>query len=155
MPSSRKRMQGLVAVLVILVGVIAIGGWMRISQKNGEANSITNTEVSTNTNQAAENVVRLTINNSTATSAYDMKVESEVIVLDLLKQAGTEQGFSVGIKSYDFGDMVEEIAGVKNDAATQTYWSFKVNGTFSNEGASTAKAKAGDSVEWIYTNAAY
>lgn len=154
-PDARKRMHGMMAVLVLLVVVVAVGGWMRVSKNNNEDAGVTNTVISANANEQVGDAVSLTINNGSATLTYGVKVEGEVVAINLLKQAGTDQGFAVGVKSYDFGDMVEEIGGVKNDQATKTYWSFKVNGVFSNEGASTAKVKAGDSVEWIYTNAAY
>ena len=45
---------------------------------------------------------------------------------------------------------VEEIAGVRNDFATDCGWHFEVNGLGSNVPAERYLVKSGDWIKWLY-----
>jgi hypothetical protein len=45
---------------------------------------------------------------------------------------------------------VEEIAGVRSDAAKNWWWYFEVNGYRSNVAAERYLVKSGDKIKWLY-----
>jgi uncharacterized protein DUF4430 len=56
------------------------------------------------------------------------------------------------VTSYKFGmdHFVEEIAGIRNDFASDRGWHFEVNGYRSNVPAERYLVKGGDLIEWLY-----
>jgi hypothetical protein len=48
---------------------------------------------------------------------------------------------------------VEEIAGVRSDAAKNRWWYFEVNGYRSNVAAERYLIKSGDKIKWLYLEA--
>lgn len=57
-----------------------------------------------------------------------------------------KSNYQVETKSYDFGEMVESINGVKPDS--KHFWSFYVNGQMSQVGAGSYQTKTSDTLEW-------
>jgi len=98
--------------------------------------------------------IEMTLNIDTGANRYSYveKISPDATVLDLLKQASQKEGFALETKDSSIGVYVEAIAGVKNDAKSNKYWLFSVNGQSSNVGASTYKLMRGDVVEWKYNN---
>ena len=56
-------------------------------------------------------------------------------------------------RKFGMDDFVEEIAGVKNDFATDRGWHFDVNGYRSTVPAERYLVKGGDLIEWLYLGA--
>lgn len=48
---------------------------------------------------------------------------------------------------------MEEIAGVRSDAAKNRWWYFEVNGYRSNVAAERYLIKVGDKIKWLYLDA--
>lgn len=57
-----------------------------------------------------------------------------------------QAGHRVDVKHYSFGDMVTGIDGITPDV--QHFWSFYVNGTMSQVGASSYVTKSSDQIKW-------
>jgi len=71
---------------------------------------------------------------------------------DLLATARTQNQITAVTKDFggELGIFVEEINGVANDPASETYWFLYINGVKSPVGASSAAVQAGDVVAWRY-----
>ncbi|MFH1171832.1 MAG: DUF4430 domain-containing protein [bacterium] len=78
----------------------------------------------------------------------EVTIQNGASALDVLKKAAELEGLAVEIQSYDFGDLVEGIGGVKAD--NTHFWSFYVNGKLANVGAGSYRLQPGDSVEFRY-----
>jgi len=59
------------------------------------------------------------------------------------------------VTAHKFGmdDFVEEIAGIKNEFATDRGWQFEVNGYRSNVAAERYLVRGGDLIHWLYFTA--
>jgi hypothetical protein len=56
-------------------------------------------------------------------------------------------------RKFGMDHFVEEIAGVRNDFATDRGWHFEVNGYRSNVPAELYLVKEGDLIKWLYLSA--
>jgi len=82
---------------------------------------------------------------------YEISVPENSTVYDLmdsLKQRG-DIGFK-GQTSTGLGFFVEEINGKKNNANTNTYWIYYINGKAAGVGISNYILKTGDIINWKY-----
>jgi hypothetical protein len=94
--------------------------------------------------------VTLEIVASDVHSSFQVPIETERTVYEILKQASQSQSFSFDVADYGFGLFVEELQGVRNDPSTQQYWVYAVNGASANRGVSEFKVKPGDIITWNY-----
>ena len=67
-------------------------------------------------------------------------------VLDVLRLAVP----IVTSRKFGMDHFVEEIAGIRNDFASDRGWHFEVNGYRSNVPAERYLVKGGDLIEWLY-----
>jgi hypothetical protein len=100
-----------------------------------------------------EQKVKLIINTGEAKHEFSASLEKDATVFSLLKKLNTENNFSLKYQESSMGVFIEEIYNVKNDAAQNKYWLYKVNGESANVGASSYQLKEGDVVEWNFEEA--
>jgi hypothetical protein len=79
---------------------------------------------------------------------YTVEIKEGDTALDVLKNAASENGFSVATTTYSFGIMVDGIAGQM--AAGTNFWSFYYNGAQSMVGAADQTINNGDNTEWRF-----
>jgi len=77
----------------------------------------------------------------------ETKVEAET-ALEALEMAGKENNWEIKARSYDFGNLVEEVDGKANTA--EKSWIYFVNGKSGEVGAGKMKVGSEDVVEWKY-----
>jgi hypothetical protein len=94
--------------------------------------------------------VKLVIDTGLNKYEFSKNAIAETTVFDLLKQISAENNFTFLYQESSMGVFVDEIYGVKNDAASNKYWLYKINGELANVGASAQKVKAGDKILWYY-----
>lgn len=82
---------------------------------------------------------------TTQSSQISYQGQEGVTALELLKN--THQ---VETASYDFGEMVNSIDGVK--PGENQFWSFYINGEMATEGADTYVTKSSDTLSWKLDN---
>lgn len=101
---------------------------------------------------ATEKVITLEIKNKAQTKHYSLAVTQPITVADLMTRAAREQSLQITTKDFggSLGLFFESIDGLKNDTATNYYWSLYLNNTKSAVGASTAVVHPGDIVSWRY-----
>ena len=75
------------------------------------------------------------------TTTIEYQGQDGQTALDLLKNA-----HRVEAKHYSFGDLVTSIDGIAPDS--KHFWSFYINGQFSQVGASTYVTKSSDQIKW-------
>lgn len=113
--------------------------------------AVDNANQNANTNQQAPENFSVPV---TITSGQSDPVQLEVIIqngstaLDVLKKAGEDQNLAIETKTYDFGDLVQGIGGVKADE--KHFWSFYVNDTPASVGAGEYKPQSGDRIEFRF-----
>ena len=121
-------------LVIVLVAVLAIFYWA-FSEKPVEGSKEITIEV---------------INQTEESEVYEVKTDAE-----FLRQAMEEaDGLEFSGQESEFGLMVEEVNGVsavyEKDGA---YWSFMVNGEYSNNGIDSQPVEDGDAFQIIYTEA--
>lgn len=85
-------------------------------------------------------------------SSTEIEVNEEDNVIDVLKRAAKEHNIPIEVKDLGWGEYVASIANVAEfDRGEQSGWMFKVNGKFSDVGASDVYLIPGDKIEWVYT----
>lgn len=92
--------------------------------------------------------VTLKIDTNESTKIYEVELNKEQTVYDLLKKASADHNFSLRATDYSFGVFIEEIAGVANAPQESKYWLYYLNGKLSSKGASIQKLENGDIVLW-------
>ncbi|MEI3605538.1 DUF4430 domain-containing protein [Pseudogracilibacillus sp. SE30717A] len=84
--------------------------------------------------------------------ATELEVYEEDNVIDVLKRAAKEHNIPIEVKDLGWGEYVASIANVAEfDRGEQSGWMFRVNGKFSDVGASDVYIIPGDKIEWLYT----
>jgi Domain of unknown function (DUF4430) len=78
-----------------------------------------------------------------------VKIPEKSTVFDALSVAAPV----VTSRKFGMDHFVEEIAGIKNDFATDRGWHFEVNGYRSNVPAERYLLKDGDLIKWLYLEA--
>lgn len=94
--------------------------------------------------------ILLVIDKGDSYKNYDLKIEKDKTVYDMLKLASEQNNFSLKTKDYSFGVFVEEIDGLANLGSGSKNWLYYVNGQAANVGASAFKLKEGDKVVWRF-----
>lgn len=97
-------------------------------------------------------ITTLEIKHPTQTKRLSLAITKPITVADLMTRAAREQSLQIITKDYggSLGLFFESIDGLKNDTATNQYWSLYINNTKSAVGASTAVVHPGDIVSWRY-----
>ncbi len=91
-------------------------------------------------------------NNEVPLAKTTMEVFEGDTALDVLKRVTTKYNIPMEANEYDSGAYVTSIAGVKEfDRGAESGWMFRVNGQFSDVGASDIYLIPGDNLEWLYT----
>ncbi|MFH1354059.1 MAG: DUF4430 domain-containing protein [bacterium] len=100
----------------------------------------------------ARQVVTLNIQGPGEVMVYEVAVEGEATVREVLEGAVVRSGLLLDVKDYgeELGIFVEAINGVAGDAGRGTYWHLYINDVLSPVGASTAKVMPGDRITWKY-----
>lgn len=70
-------------------------------------------------------------------------------VLDLTTQTLFDEGIAIELQTSEFGTLVNSIDGYTNGDESR-YWTYKVNGEFSDVGAGEYLLNGGEAVEWSY-----
>ncbi len=96
--------------------------------------------------------ITLEIQSPTGVQRYSIETAGEVTVADLLARASKEHGLRFKAKDFggSLGIFVEALNGVANDESAKRYWILYLNGAKSSAGASSARARPGDRVTWVY-----
>lgn len=85
-------------------------------------------------------------------SATNTEVHEGDTAIDVLKRIAKENDIPLEINDFGWGEYVASIADVAEfDRGEQSGWMFRVNGKFSDVGASEVYLIPGDKVEWLYT----
>lgn len=129
--SSRKLIVGLIALLV-LIGVFAvIYNVFRPKPTEGSKSIIINV-----------------VNSEEKTTTYPIKTDAEY-----LRQAMEEaEGLTFSGTESEYGMMVDAVNGERADyMEDNAYWSFLVNGEYSNCGIDTQPVNDGDEFSIVYT----
>lgn len=135
--------------ILLVIGVIAlIGLGVTIVQDQSATNSNSNT--ADLQNEQSGFIITTEIDTGTESKSYEARIQEETKALALLKEIAQTNNLTLDIKSYDFGDLVEGINGVKGDTATGFYWSFYVNDEMATVGAGEYVIKEGDRIAWKY-----
>lgn len=135
--------------ILLVIGVIAlIGLGVSIVQDRNATNSNTNT--TDLQNEQSGFVIATEIDTGAESKSYEARVQNGTKALALLKEIAQTNNFTLEIKSYDFGDLVEGINGIKGDTATGFYWSFYVNDEMATIGAGDYVVQEGDRIAWKY-----
>lgn len=79
---------------------------------------------------------------------YEIKINEGDDAFTVLMRAASTKSFSVGYKTYSFGNMITEIAGKKAEGTY--YWALYYNDEYSMAGAGELVVKEGDNIEWRY-----
>lgn len=123
-----------VAAIVAVIGLFGVGLYT-INQPDTSVDSSVQT-----TEQPTEQNTKVTFSEDGKTVEYQgVEGTTALATLKSLTEVKTENS--------DFGEFVTSINGVGADSSKE-YWSFYVNGKYSDEGAGTYEAKAGDSFKW-------
>lgn len=90
------------------------------------------------------------IDNEKASTVYDVNTDAEY-----LRQAMEEaEGLSFSGTESEYGLMIDTVNGVRADYTLDgAYWSFMVNGAYSNYGIDTQPVTDGDVYQIVYTSA--
>lgn len=99
-----------------------------------------------------EGTVLLAIENGEGKKSAEVTVTEEESVAEVMEKAAAENKLSWRVTDYgeSMGVLVEEINGVAKNSGQNRYWYLYVNGELSPVGASQAKVKAGDEINWKY-----
>lgn len=124
----------LTAASVIVIAVFGVGGGWLASRKPSVNQPATSNSVATTGSP------KLTASRDGKVIAYEGQTGHTA--LELLQSLATVQ-----TTQSSFGEFVTTINGITADGSKQ-FWSFYVNGSMANEGASTYQAKTGDKIEW-------
>lgn len=118
------------SLLGLLVVILAVWGVVGLSSKTTNSNNI-----ATATSKVAP----------TASKNISIKnVVGETALVSLKRDQ------KVDVKNSSYGEYVQGINGMEADA--KHYWAFYVNSQMASEGAGTYKMKAGDVLEFRYTD---
>ena len=140
-------MKRLSLLVLPLLALVFLGAGCFTTTVNIPVNA--NQNANTNQPAVASIDVPLAITKSTDDKKeYTVSVEQDSTALALLQKTATEQNFTVDMKTYDFGDLVEGIDGLKADNAH--LWSFSVNGSPATVGAGEYQLQPGDQIEFRY-----
>jgi len=86
----------------------------------------------------------------------NVKLKEGKTIFDLLKKVTQENNMEFSYKEYpDLGVFIESIDNISNDAKTNKWWQYWVNGQYSQVGASNYKLKNGDIIEWKHIEAQF
>lgn len=143
MKSSKKIsliISGLLIVAMLAVGAFAILGTDNNSDTNQEKDSTQEQQVN----------VAVVDADGEVESSYDIKFKDDETVLDLLNRLTKEEDFTFELESFDFGDFVTVVNGIKADS-TKEFWALKINDQDSMVGVSEAEVTAGDKIELVLT----
>lgn len=83
-----------------------------------------------------------------AITEISLTVGETTTVYEALEKTAAEKGWIVATKDYDFGKLVESIAGSANNQAAA--WIYYVNGKAGDKSADKYELKSGDKIEWRY-----
>ena len=89
--------------------------------------------------------VVMVINNGTANYSKTLSVPVGATALSVL-----ESNFLVTKKEYSFGALVTGIDGLEQNASTNRYWQYYVDGTLASVGAGDFKIERDSLIEWRY-----
>ena len=106
-------------------------------------------ESNTNSATIIGAVVIISPNESTTTN-YDATVTKGTNGFVALQEVAQEHNITIKTTTYDFGELVTSIDGVGDDTSEGKYWSFYVNDTLSDVGATAYEVKGGDQMLWKY-----
>jgi hypothetical protein len=124
----------LVAAIVAVIGLFGVGLYTINQPDTSVDNSAQTTEQSTE-------------QNTKATFSEDGKIVEYQGVEGATALTTLKTLTDVNTEKSDYGEFVTSINGVQANSKKE-YWSFYVNGKYSDEGAGTYKAKAGDNFKW-------
>ena len=131
---NRQSLIGLVIAIVILA--LGIGSYALNRADSATASTSANTEQSTV--QAERATIRV------SGQDYPVTISSDMTVLAALKATA---GLTIETKTFTgIGDYVSAING--QSEGDGKYWLYSINGQEATEGVSTAKIKAGDTIEF-------
>lgn len=77
-----------------------------------------------------------------------IEAAEETTVFAALEKLAGEKGWEIAAKDYEFGKLVEAIAGAAN--SQEKAWIYYVNGAAGDKASDKFELKAGDKVEWRY-----
>lgn len=149
----------LLAKIIIIIAIFSSGFYFGRHYAVAPVDFLNNSASSTpasdgNKDAARQNQIDIKINFSddNIKEFNGIEIKENETVFYLLKKTTEKNNIELKYKDYggDMGVLIESINGTANDAKTNKYWQFWVNGEYSNIGASGCKLKSGDSVEWKY-----
>ncbi len=140
-------------IVIFLVAVTAaIFGFYFYKAPAGEKNvSGPNQSSQGAETQEQEAEVVLKIDTGQQSYEFEEKVKKETSVFELISQAASREGFVLDYEDSAVGVYIEGIYGIKNDAKSNKFWMFYINGQLSQVGASEYKLQGGEVVEWKYS----
>jgi putative ubiquitin-RnfH superfamily antitoxin RatB of RatAB toxin-antitoxin module len=165
---SRKNLGKLLLIILILLSgcstVEKSKEQTSVSEsKLQETNEVSSTENATNTIESlatsSNNKVKqvapkaemvfLTIDFGAEKKSAQVEFEEGTTVFDIL-QAGTKKlGLDLATQTYSIGVFINSIGDKKN--GQENYWTYYVNDKFAQVAADKYKLKAGDRVEWKFS----
>ena len=139
----KKRIIGLIIVVLIAVGILAIGWW---SQQRPDQQPDTETLGLI----LEEGQVSLVIE-GVITEPIAVDIGDDWTALDVLETVNSDRGdINMELESYDdLGDLVVGLGEFKNGDNNE-YWHYYVNGVLPMIGASEYDLDPGDEIEWKF-----
>jgi hypothetical protein len=97
-------------------------------------------------NPKKEAVVLIIDDGSGKTDQFELELEKETTVIELLKKSKVALDYTES----NLGVFVNSLKGIQNGQDKNTYWLFYLNGQKAVQGAGEATVKPGDKIEWKY-----
>lgn len=137
-----------IAICVVFLGLTYVFPSTPTAYNDDEAHG--DTEL--HEDEDSDDVISVSFVVNTDQDIYIMQeeVEADATVFDLTQQAAEENDFSFVYNESSVGVYVEELHGVANNQATDSYWTYTVNGELAEVGASEYELEDGDDVRWKY-----
>lgn len=105
-----------------------------------------------NENQTISTYISIRTGSSTLLNEFKADVPANATAFDVLQKAANLNGISLQTRKTSMGMYVEGINGLKEfDKGPKSGWMYRVNGVFPEYASDAYSVKAGDRMEWVYT----
>ncbi len=136
-------MKKLIILIAIVLGIfmLLISSPQIFIRNKGKVNQTTQEEF-------AKNAILSVLLPQNESYKIDINLDSDISALDGLNMLAESQNLDLITKQYDFGTLVESIAGLESSSSKA--WIYFINGESASVGADQYILKDKDIVEWKY-----
>jgi len=136
-------MKKLIILIAIVLGIfmLLISSPQIFIRNKGKVNQTTQEEF-------AKNAILSVLLPQNESYKIDINLDSDINALDGLNMLAESQNLDLITKQYDFGTLVESIAGLESSSSKA--WIYFINGESASVGADQYILKDKDIVEWKY-----